>query len=453
MPARKKQSKGNGVKEHTMDLEQRAKELIKAIKESGKGVQFKALGEVKLSARECAYMCKKVGLKFHDGLEKRVVNFRFTDTTKDRDGDVIMSKGVDLTQFKRDPVILPQHQGRELPIGRALSVKYDEESNSIIGKVLFFDDTIDLSGMSETYFRMVDSGALQGGSIGFDADWKNVRKPSPEEKKLYKMDDNGLIFDKITLIEFSIVTIPANLNARQIPSGKAWDDTAKVMKENGAISEDMIKRLRESETTKQISYSPDIKTKVFDDSLEILKKEAPNLFTAIDAEKPKFAEWFTKEILDKYIPMPKVNPPKKTTDEVIKDFMSDDNHLKDDTPIASTKIYINETDTPEQRQSKLDLAKNMKEMAFSVEVIVDEKQSAVTNVVGITDEQKAAVKETIEGFEKAVTSLKEKFQSLLDTAGYEKNESPESPKEADDGKEKDYYNILKNVTQKLKEKK
>jgi phage head maturation protease len=179
-------------------------------------VDFKKDADVELSAAQCAQYCKRVGLKFHEGLEKRVIQFRFTDASVDWHKEVVVPKGGDLSFFKKKPVILFMHDAWSFPIGRSIKTWYDKEKDAILGWVLFFDDEMDRTGFSEDVYRMVDAGGLDSGSIGFRALWKDQRKPSPEEQEKYGKDVKW-IYDKWILMEYSIVTIGANMNAGKEP--------------------------------------------------------------------------------------------------------------------------------------------------------------------------------------------------------------------------------------------
>lgn len=276
------------------ELKKKMDALLKAIKETGKAyhdLNIKGLGKVEMSAKQCAHLCNQINLKYHEGLEERVVQFRFTDTTVDRDGDVIKSSGVDLSQYKQEPVVLLQHESRKFPVGRTLKVKYRKEENDIVGWILFFDNEIDPTGLSDATFRMVDNGALNTGSIGFEAEPKDVRKPSPEEREQYGMGDYGLVFDKITLLEFSIVTIPANPNARQIATAKSLkfysDPVIDELRKTGAMSDEVHAQITEkAEGTEETEEVTETENRSMDITIYINKNDTMSM----RAEKIKAAK-------------------------------------------------------------------------------------------------------------------------------------------------------------------
>ena len=217
-------------------------ELLKSIQEKNDNeanIVIKDSALVKMTKAECMSLCKKIGLKFKDGFEERIVQFRFTDATADRHNEVVKPEGVDLKSFKKDPTILLQHNSFKFPIGKSLETTFDKEKKDIVGKVLFLDDETDRTGASEDAFRMVKAGVLKSGSIGFTAKSSDVRLASPSEVKEYKLDKFGIVFDKIELREFSIVTIPANPNATTIPARKDAfrKSTLETLREKGLEDE------------------------------------------------------------------------------------------------------------------------------------------------------------------------------------------------------------------------
>jgi HK97 family phage prohead protease len=225
-------------------MKERAEELLEEIRnraESKYDLEIKASSVVKLTVDECKALCSKIGLEYKEGYENRVVQFRFTDATADRHNEVVIPSGVNLKSYQKDPVVLLQHDSFSFPIGKSLDTHYDPEYEDIVGKVLFLDDEVDRTGMSESTFRMVKAGVLKKGSIGFRARPEDVRMANPEERTKYKLDKFGIIFEKIELREFSIVTIPANPNAEQIAARKGFytKNALETLKSKGVSNENI----------------------------------------------------------------------------------------------------------------------------------------------------------------------------------------------------------------------
>lgn len=171
-----------------------------------------------LTAEETRKLCKAIGLEYLAGYEGRVVQFKFTDGTVDRYGDMIVAKGVDLTNYKQNPQILGFHDSCTFPIGRSLKTWYDKASDSIKGWVLFLDDRVDKSGIAETVYRMVKAGVINTGSIGFMP--RKYTRPDEATRVKLGMGEWGYLFEEVELVEFSIVPVPANPSAMAEPITK-----------------------------------------------------------------------------------------------------------------------------------------------------------------------------------------------------------------------------------------
>lgn len=132
--------------------------------------------------------------------------YRFLASSEKEDsyGDVVSQKGIDLTRFKSNPIILYQHNADE-PIGRAVSTKLGD-------KGLEVDIELAPQGISEkidTIRGLIEAKILKAVSIGF----------SPIEYEPIRDKDNqftGYKFIKSLLHEISVVSIPANDEALAI---------------------------------------------------------------------------------------------------------------------------------------------------------------------------------------------------------------------------------------------
>lgn len=171
------------------------------------------VSKVKLTEDECRKLCKSVGLEFLDGYEARVLQYCMTDETVDRYGDIVIAKGVDLSQYKKNPVVLTFHDGHSFPVGSSIKTWYDKEQKAVMGWVLFFDERVDPSGIADTAYRFASSGAMKYGSIGFIS--KKSRRPDEKEQQALGIPPYGVIFEESELMEFSLTPVPANPNAGQ----------------------------------------------------------------------------------------------------------------------------------------------------------------------------------------------------------------------------------------------
>jgi len=175
-------------------------------------------------------------------------SIRFTLTAKqvDRYSEVIMPKGVDLKNFKANPVVLwahnfAQHDGS--PIGKINPKSITITDDSIEADIIF-DQADEFAKKIEAKIR---SGFLNTGSIGFRAIDISKEAVLPGQK--------GATFTKTELMEFSIVPIPA------LPAAMAHRDYSELYEASEEagfkIDDDMINKYfgieqRSAETMVQV---------------------------------------------------------------------------------------------------------------------------------------------------------------------------------------------------------
>jgi HK97 family phage prohead protease len=154
--------------------------------------------------------------------ERTLVCTMTTDAI-DRYGEVILPKGVDLTQYRKNPVVLWSHDQGEPPIGRCLWVKPDEGKRGLIAKVEFAK-TED----GEEIWQLYKGGFLKTFSIG--ARPKRGAPPTPEEiRKRPELAECKWIWHQVELTELSCVAVPANPEAMvtAISRGLSLSDRAR----------------------------------------------------------------------------------------------------------------------------------------------------------------------------------------------------------------------------------
>ena len=133
--------------------------------------------------------------------EGPVVSFIASTANPDRYGDVINQRGWDLGKYRKNPVILLNHNANSLPIGRG-------EVDVVDGQ-LIVDVEFDMEDpQAKEIARKTKAGFMNAVSVGFnplDATPRNML-----EKSHPAHGQSGQYFDKAELLEISIVTIPAN---------------------------------------------------------------------------------------------------------------------------------------------------------------------------------------------------------------------------------------------------
>ena len=136
----------------------------------------------------------------------------------DRDGDRVDPAGIDLANFKTNPVILFNHDRFELPIGKASWIKRfsGDEGNGIVAKGVISEKT----EKANDVFNLMQEGILSKVSIGFGV--KQMREPTEDETK--SSPALRRVITKSELFEFSVVGLPSNTgaNIEAVSKVPAW---------------------------------------------------------------------------------------------------------------------------------------------------------------------------------------------------------------------------------------
>ncbi len=133
--------------------------------------------------------------------ERRSVGFTISTGQVDRMGDVIDPMGWQLDEFRKNPVVLWGHDSGALPVGRATRVwiedgKLKAEAQFTPAGMARFNDTV---------YEMVKAGFLNATSVGFRP-LKYALSEDPQRRY-------GIDFKEQELLEFSVVSVPANPGA------------------------------------------------------------------------------------------------------------------------------------------------------------------------------------------------------------------------------------------------
>ena len=134
---------------------------------------------------------------------KLVSSFIASTSAVDRYGDIV-EQSWDLESYKKNPIILFNHNPLELPIGRG--------SVEVVDNQLMIDIEFDINDpLAAEIGRKVKDGYLNAVSVGFNPIESILRSELPKDHKFYS--EQGTYFQKSQLLEVSVVTIPANQEA------------------------------------------------------------------------------------------------------------------------------------------------------------------------------------------------------------------------------------------------
>ena len=158
-------------------------------------------------------------------LEERTVRFKISSEVVDRDGDILIAKGCNFDNFKKNPQFLGFHNYHEYPLG--IPKNWGIDGNAVYCDVYFptIDELSTNPAEASEKAKLVDftyhcykTGMLNAVSVGFIAEDAEPNK-----------ETGGFIVKAWELLEFSAVTVPANQDAIAQAVKSFGDDEAKGM--------------------------------------------------------------------------------------------------------------------------------------------------------------------------------------------------------------------------------
>jgi len=147
-----------------------------------------------------------------------------TSDAVDRDFEVMIPKGGDWSQFKRNPVVTFAHSYDQLPVGRALWVKpvKDDKQAGWLAKTQYTERPEDWKDawFPDAVWHFVKSGDLPGKSIGF----LPMDGSPPEEKEIKARPELAsvrFVIRKWLAFEYAAAPVQSNPDAIVVAVGKA----------------------------------------------------------------------------------------------------------------------------------------------------------------------------------------------------------------------------------------
>jgi len=175
------------------------------------GSDVSAPSQVSISKEDCQALCKEAGIEYQEGYEKRVLSYVCSDESVDRYGDIIRQAGWDLENYKKNPVVMLNHDYTQMPIGSGIKVWVDETTKQLKMWILF--PNADVSAEADKAFRLAKNGFMKASSVGFLP--KATSELSVKEKEVLGMTPWGVEYTSQELLEHTLCGIPANPNALQ----------------------------------------------------------------------------------------------------------------------------------------------------------------------------------------------------------------------------------------------
>lgn len=181
----------------------------------------------------------------------RVIRFVASDETPDRVGDVIQVSGWNLTQYKKNPVVLWGHDSNSMPpIGKSVNIRRGAGPNggsALLASIQFAPK--EAYEFADTVYQLTKAGFLNAVSVGFMP--RDTKELTDKERSKLGMPSYGLMYTKADLLEISVVSVPANPSAlvtgakSLVDSGVLHDrEVSRFLKEVPMNNEEVAKRLK-----------------------------------------------------------------------------------------------------------------------------------------------------------------------------------------------------------------
>lgn len=149
---------------------------------------------------------------------ERVIEHTISSLTVDREGEVLIPKGVKYDNFLKNPVVLFAHNYKSPPIGKCLELRVEDDR--IIAKTEFAK-----TSLGEELYYLVKEGFLKGWSVGFI--------PIKETDKKVLEGQRGKTYEEWELVEYSLVPVPSNPEALTlaVQKGLKVEEVKSIMEE------------------------------------------------------------------------------------------------------------------------------------------------------------------------------------------------------------------------------
>jgi HK97 family phage prohead protease len=184
---------------------------------------------------------RELNLQLRDGYEKEegyeekendLYTFVVSTPEVDRYGTIIMPSGIDYTAYLNNPIVLAQHDSDKWPIGRCLGFAMNGEN---------LEATIQIECITEEgkkLNKLINAGYVKAVSVGI----------IPKEYEEKTIDGQKVtIYTKSELVEFSVVSVPANRQALLKKSMKTLlqDSINKYKKEKRMLTPEIEAKIKD----------------------------------------------------------------------------------------------------------------------------------------------------------------------------------------------------------------
>ena len=170
--------------------------------------------------------------KEYEEKENDIFTFVVSTPEVDRYGTIIVPAGIDYTAYLANPIVLAQHDSDKWPIGRCLGFAMNGEN---------LEATIQIECVTEEgkkLTKLINAGFVKAVSVGI----------IPNEYEEQTIDGKKVtVYTKSELVEFSVVSVPANRQALLKKSLKTLiqDSIQKYKKEKRMLTPEIEQKIKD----------------------------------------------------------------------------------------------------------------------------------------------------------------------------------------------------------------
>lgn len=186
---------------------------------------------LKTLPQECRTLRRKAALPDHHELvkgEKADISMVSVESM-DSDKEVVLSEGLDLDTFRKNPIVCWSHDYEQPAIGKAMWIKAVE--GGIRAKTKYAERPKEWQGqwMADAIWSLTQQGIIKGKSIGFLP--TKMRPPHQNDFKARpEWKDANAIIENAVLLEYSACNLPVNSQALVEAVAKGLADFATLRK-------------------------------------------------------------------------------------------------------------------------------------------------------------------------------------------------------------------------------
>ena len=197
----------------------------------------------------------------------------------DRDGDIIKVGGINTKNWKKNPVVMLNHDYYDFPVAKGVGRKVWIENNKMMFKLQFAP--ADTYPKADIAFKLYKGGYMSAFSIGFIPNHEKTEFPEKHKAGARR------IFNEVELLEISAVSVPANQEALMAGVNKAWNDgiingnelneweemVAEVKSKRDGIDAELLGKDIETDEIDEETIEKDVEIDTFDDRDNTIKEQ------------------------------------------------------------------------------------------------------------------------------------------------------------------------------------